>query len=200
MSREIYISSDFHWAHTNLVKGCTTWDISTAKGLAAVRDFETLKEMNETLVANINSTVSKDDELYFLGDWSFGGIENVQLFRDQINCNRIHFLFGNHDHHIRDKRNGLYRLFQSTSDYKELNWGSGKSSTNIILFHYPIAEWNRIARGAYMLHGHRHSKGPAIFGEGRIMDVGICGSPGFKPYHLDEVINTLSVKKILKHH
>ena len=197
---EIYITSDSHYNHQNLCKGTTSWDTSTAKGLAAVRDYETLEEMNDALVNNINAVVSKDDILYHLGDWSFGGIDKVEIFREKINCNRVHLLFGNHDQNIKDRRNGLHRLFESTSDYKELNWGSGKSSTNIILFHYPIAEWNRIARGAYMLHGHRHSKGPAIFGEGRIMDVGICGSPGFKPYHLDEVINTLSVKKILKHH
>ena len=39
-----------------------------------------------------------------------------------------------------------------------------------------------------MLHGHQHLKGDVRFGEGRRMDVGMCGSPEFRPYHIDEVL------------
>jgi hypothetical protein len=48
--------------------------------------------------------------------------------------------------------------------------------------------------GAYMLHGHQHLKGDAIFGQGRRMDVGLCGTEstiGFRPYHLEEIITLL---------
>ena len=58
--------------------------------------------------------------------------------------------------------------------------------------------------GAYMLHGHQHLKGDNIFGGGKRMDVGLCGSPEFRPYHIEEIMQILDDRnepmKILDHH
>jgi hypothetical protein len=42
-----------------------------------------------------------------------------------------------------------------------------------------------------MLHGHQHLKGDQRFGNGKRMDIGMCGHPEFRPYNLDEIIDTL---------
>ena len=45
-----------------------------------------------------------EDTLYHLGDWSFGGIENIWNFRKRINCKNIYLVPGNHDHHIKKNK------------------------------------------------------------------------------------------------
>ena len=98
--QELFFTSDTHYNHANICKATTEW-----KGADhLVRDFNSLHEMNDTLVNNINSMVGEDDVLIHDGDWSFGGIENIWEFRKRIICKNIHLILGNHDHHIeRDK-------------------------------------------------------------------------------------------------
>lgn len=104
---DIWFTSDTHYHHKNIVRGVTEWAGDPAKGAASVqrtRDFKTLEEHDDTLVKNINAVVKPDDILYCLGDWSFGGLEQVWEFRKRLNCRNIHLIFGNHDHHIERNR------------------------------------------------------------------------------------------------
>lgn len=99
----IWLTSDTHFHHKNIVRGTTTWGSDPTKGDASVnhtRDFDTLEEHDEALIKNINAVVMPDDVLYHLGDWSFGGQEQVWNFRKRIYCKNIHLILGNHDHHI----------------------------------------------------------------------------------------------------
>src|SRR6478609_11746681 len=96
---EIYFTSDTHYHHKNIVRGTTTWEFANYDGGAhgepaiAVRDFDTLEEHDDTLVQRINSLVKPNDELWHLGDWSFGGHEQIKIFRDRLNCKNIHLIF-----------------------------------------------------------------------------------------------------------
>ena len=49
--------------------------------------------------------------------------------------------------------------------------------------------------GNYMIHGHQHLRGDERFGNGRRMDIGMCGSDEFRPYHIEEIIAQLEMKK-----
>jgi calcineurin-like phosphoesterase family protein len=42
------------------------------------RDFDSLDKMNTAIVNNINELVGQDDVLIHLGDWSFGGFEQIE--------------------------------------------------------------------------------------------------------------------------
>ena len=100
-NQNLFFTSDTHYGHTNICRGVSTWERS---GPDKTRDFPTLEEMNQTIIDNINSKVGEDDVLVHLGDWSFGGIENIWNLRKGIKCKNIYLVFGNHDHHIaRDK-------------------------------------------------------------------------------------------------
>ena len=204
-NKNVWTTSDTHYDHTNLCKGSTRWDISTPKGLAAVRDFESLKIMNETLVKNINDNVLKNDWLIHLGDWSFGGFEKIEEFREQINCDNIILILGNHDHHIQRNIENVRSLFTRVDRMMDLFVTNDKKKENqFVLCHYPIISWQSMRRGTYMIHGHQHLKGDSRFGQGKRMDVGICGSPEFRPYHIDEVVNLLkdrvSTEPSIDHH
>ena len=83
----IYFSSDFHYSHKNIVKGTSSWPDKTG-----TRDFKTVEEHDNTIIKNINNTVKEDDDLYFIGDWSFGGIKNILICRERINCKNNDFL------------------------------------------------------------------------------------------------------------
>ena len=189
----IYITSDTHYSHRNLCKGVTSWDISTQKGLDAVRDFDTLERMNDTMVNNINSTVEQTDCLIHMGDWSFGGFEKIREFWNRLVCKNIILITGNHDRHIKDNKDNVKELFTHIAKMEEIQIGK-----DVFIFcHYPVDSWMDMNKGTYMIHGHLHNKGNKRFCDHRKMDVGMCGHPEFRPYHIDEVINLLKNKTYL---
>lgn len=196
-SDKIWFTSDTHYGHQNLVRGETLWrDRLGNVPIDHVRDFDTTKQMNEALVNGINSRVESSDWLIHLGDWSFGGYSRIREFRDQINCNNIILILGNHDHHIqRDSHNGPLRsLFQRIESYLEV-FCTHKKTNRFILCHYPISSWNNMHYGSFMLHGHQHLKGESRFGIGRTMDVGMCGAlsvDSLRPYHVSEIFDLLN--------
>jgi len=199
VEKNIWLTSDTHWGHAGICRGATHWRSADENGdkqipLDAVRDFDTVDDMNEAIVENINDCVKENDTLFHLGDWSFDGFESIEEFRRKINCKNIHLILGNHDHHIKNNKRNIRSLFSSVDNYQELMWGSNKKNKKLMLFHYPIISWEHMGRGAYMLHGHQHLKGDLRFGDGRRMDVGIDGNPEFRPYHIDEIIGIFKDK------
>lgn len=95
----IYFTSDTHFGHSNICKETSQW---TDK--SGCRDFRSVEEMNEHIIHSINSVVGQEDTLYHLGDWSFGGIDNIWNLRKRLVCRDIHLVLGNHDQYIRDNR------------------------------------------------------------------------------------------------
>ena len=190
----IFFTSDTHYHHKNIVRGTTEWKgnhggIHNAQNL---RDFDTLEEHDAELVESINSLVKENDILYHLGDWSFGGYDQIELFRRQINCKNIHFIYGNHDHHI-EKDRKLQNLFLSTRHYKEITIEKNR----IILCHFAMRVWNKSHHGSWMLYGHSHGTleqysqpiyGPSDFDpqDYRTMDVGVDTNKLF-PYHYEDI-------------
>ena len=98
--QQLFFTSDTHYNHTNICSATTKW-VPTNRN---TRQFNSLDEMNNTLVNNINEVVGENDILIHLGDWSFGGFDSIAEFRDRINCKNIHLIYGNHDHHIRKNK------------------------------------------------------------------------------------------------
>jgi calcineurin-like phosphoesterase family protein len=181
----IWLTSDTHYAHTNICKGVSNWDFVSRPD--SVRDFKNLSQMNDAIVNNINAKVGKDDTLIHVGDWSFGGFENIELFRSRIVCENIHLILGNHDHHIKHNKGDVKDLFTTVGKMEEITI----AKKLFVFCHYPLDSWEEMRRGTYMIHGHVHTKGDQRFGHGRKMDVGIDGSPDFAPYHIDDIFRIL---------
>lgn len=170
----IHFTSDSHYGHSNIAgPSVSNWE-------SGYRNFSSIFEMNDELVRAFNEQVGPDDTVYHLGDWSFGGIENIWNFRKQLNCNNIHLILGNHDLHIqrnkvlpnvhRDAKGRLVdgpprglddevqaqELFASVSHYKEVF----VEKVRIILCHYAFRVWNKSHHGSWNLHGHSHDSLP----------------------------------------
>ena len=187
--QQLFFTSDTHYMHKNICRGVTNW--TDANDLT--RDFKTLDEMNDRIVNGINMLVGQDDILFHLGDWSFGGFERIEEFRNRINCKNIHLVLGNHDHHIERDREGIRRLFTSVHQYVELEVDK---QYNYVLMHYPIMSWNKMNDGTIHLHGHVHLPPNKILGKGRMMDVGMDGSK-LLPVKMD-TINTIMMFQPIK--
>tara|TARA_R110000868_G_scaffold21698_1_gene90044 strand:+ start:269 stop:931 length:663 start_codon:yes stop_codon:yes gene_type:complete len=192
--RKVFVTSDTHYGHKNICRGVTAWRLPDGSvPIDQTRDFDTIEQMNESIISGINSVVGEDDVLIHLGDWSFGGFENIQKFRDRIVCKEIHLILGNHDHHIQNNRGDCQELFASVNRSTTMSY----KSTTFELFHYPIASWENLNRGVIHLHGHVHLPTNLRFGKGKKMDVGMDGHPTFGVYDMDDIIRMMDKRDIV---
>ena len=176
----IFISADFHAFHTNI---CGP---KVSQWKSGYRNFDSVKDMNEAIVSSINKDVKYDDILYFLGDWSFGGHENIPKLRQMLNVQNIILVFGNHDQHIRK----MYKhLFTETH---ELLYKKFDKSPLIVMCHNALRVGEGSHRGNICLYGHSHHTLPEI---GKSMDVGWCKYRRALP--LEEILEIMSKRQIV---
>jgi calcineurin-like phosphoesterase family protein len=179
----IYFCSDLHYGHANICLGTSKWVDKNTN----CRKFNTIEEMNETIVKSINLVVKEGDILYHLGDWSFGGWENIWGLRKKIICNHIIQINGNHDKLIEkdkffpflEKQNDIIyeiydkKYYHQFDAIKKENDVTAKDlfekvyngrvviyieGQQIILDHYPYEEWENMQDGTWHLYGHCHHK------------------------------------------
>ena len=129
--------------------------------------------------------------------------ENIKKFREQLNCQEIHLIFGNHDQHITPVDSPYRSLFASCSYVKELKLNIDRKygivgKQMIFLSHYGHRVWNKSHHGAIHLFGHSHGTLPMF---GKSMDVGV-DTNNLYPYHLDEIMDIMFKRKveIIDHH
>lgn len=146
----IYFISDTHYHHSNICSGTSEWSDKDR-----CRIFSTLSEHDDWIVNFINKTVGVDDELYHLGDWSFGGEDQIRKFRDRIICQNIHLICGNHDHHISDHPDRYSDIFKSITVHPGIKFIT-VNKQKIIMSHYAARTWYADNKGSWMLYGHSH--------------------------------------------
>ena len=85
--------------------------------------------MNTALVQNWNSVVHHDDEVYHLGDVSFGNEQETNSVLSRLYGHK-HLVLGNHDYP--KMMNMFKRHFETIDNYKVLNY----DKWYFVLFHY----------------------------------------------------------------
>lgn len=137
-AHEIFFTSDTHFFHPRMVNQ---------------RGFPSFEEMHEVIIRNWNNVVSTSDEVYLLGDFSFGNVSDSIAILEQLN-GHIHFIKGNHDK-TADK---IKHLFESYADYKHLKVydNETKMQQRIMLSHYSFQVWDASHHGSWNLYGHSH--------------------------------------------
>jgi calcineurin-like phosphoesterase family protein len=193
-NQNIFFTSDSHFSHSGICRGVSHWS-----DLRGTRDFRSLGEMNDAIVAEINAVVGPNDYLVHLGDWSFGGFESIEEFRSKIICKNIIIFLGNHDHHIKNNREGIQEIFKEVAFYDilEIRRPKGKETEKYKFFcsHFPVASWEDMGRGVPHLHGHVHLPPNLKIHEGRAMDVGVDGN-NLKPYSLNEILKIMKDRPV----
>jgi len=179
----IYFTSDLHFGHTNIIKYCN-------------RPFESIEDMDKTLIQNWNAAVGHEDETYILGDFTMRGPGHAKAYISALNGKK-YLILGNHDLFLQDfgETDGW---FEWVRDYAVIEHAGVK----LILFHYPIVEWFGFGKGSVHLHGHLHNA-PSVDTwnpkNSRVFNVGVdvCG---YKPISIDEIIGRANKIPITKRH
>jgi calcineurin-like phosphoesterase family protein len=176
----IFFTSDHHHRHINISgPKLTKWN-------SGYRNFESLEEMSDTIINNLNSMAKYGDKVYLLGDVIMGSNPEYHLpvIMNKINCKDITLIYGNHDKVIR-KNVHLQQLFNGCYDYLEVRI----NKQLFVLCHYAFGVWNEMGRGSINCYAHSHNNYTRNIG--RQIDVGV-DTNGFYPYHIDEIIEKMN--------
>lgn len=150
----IYITSDTHFNHANILK----YEAET-------RPFETVEEMNETIINNWNSVVAEDDTIYVCGDMFMGMLDKIEPIINRLK-GKIILVRGNHD-----TKNRLEIYKTLGIEIHDIAYISYKGRF-FILCHFPIAsqEFINMVRKdnseVVVLYGHIHSNAPKGYVDG----------------------------------
>lgn len=167
----IFFTSDLHLNHRNVIK-------------LSNRPFVSIEQMKEKIIENWNNKVSHNDIVYVLGD-VFWNLNSKEIQEIMIRLNGVKYLvIGNHDRKTHNRKSNCW---EDMMDYHELVL----DGIQVVLSHYPFAEWHGCWRGSVMLHGHVH--GTFDFStlntphkNKRIFDVGVDVN-NFTPISWDEI-------------
>jgi calcineurin-like phosphoesterase family protein len=191
VDQNIFFLSDTHFSHRNICRGTTHWS-----DIDDTRNFDSLEEMDNCIIDNINKNVQENDILFHLGDFSFFGHENVKKFRQKILCKNIILIYGNHDENL--KANKPFEdgslpqdLFSSCQDYLEVII----DRQHMCLFHFPQEVWNNNHDKVSSIHIHGHCHGKLSNVRKDRIDIGIDNifklTGEYKPVSFKEVIELI---------
>lgn len=138
----IYLVSDTHFNHKNIIEYCH-------------RPFRGIEEMNQALISNWNSVVSHEDKVYHLGDFAMAHYKEgqkesykqayIRTCKDllaQLNGHKT-IILGNHD--------------AKSNTCRECGWEAVEKQVILdgyLLTHRPCVPTGYVAN----IHGHVHDK------------------------------------------
>lgn len=135
--REIFIVSDTHFGHGNMLKFT-----DSATGARIRPLWESADEMDEYMIQKWNEVVRDEDIIYHLGDVYFrNGAEILPRLRG-----RKRLILGNHDN---GKDQNLHKHFEKIMMWRMF------PEFNCLLTHVPVHE-SALFKVEYNLHGHIH--------------------------------------------
>lgn len=166
-----WITSDLHFFHSNIIEHCNR--------------PTTIFSHNEWIINILNSYIGVNDTVYHCGDFGFGKeatFENLKMILSKLNGTWL-FIVGNHD-----KENQLKAIckevkgkHQVLGSYYERRY-NGK---DLIMFHYPIENWNKQRYNSIHFHGHLHNNKTKLYIKNRY---NICFDVEFRPFLITEFI------------
>ena len=194
--QRVWFTSDFHYYHGKPF-------------ILGPRKYGTLTEAMQDLKHKWTQYVGPNDIVINLGDLIVGaGDKTTEAMYEMLAlpCGHHYFLWGNHNAGVQqfyDEAKAdlgfaadveVYPLtlpgynFTFLGHYAEIQ----VDRHPVVLSHYPIASWNDISKGAYMLHGHCHRNLKDDLNIKRL-DVGWDWQK--RPVEWNEIVRELSPRK-----
>ena len=173
--------ADMHLGHENII----SYDR---------RPFLSVNEMNRVLINNWNRKVGQEDDVYIIGDFSYRSETDPVWYLEQLKGKK-HLIQGNHDGQwLRDGRAMSYLV----SVDKMLFVRDGRD--NIVLCHFPIAEWNGFRHGSWHIYGHIHGwksrTSDFMDAQRKALNAG-CMLNGYEPVTFEELVKNHKKKSSL---
>ena len=185
-----YYIADTHFGHANCIKFDN-------------RPFETVDEMDNTIMQNWNAVVQKEDHVYIIGDFMFRSGLDITCYTKRLN-GHLHLIRGNHD-----KRSANYeKEFETVDDILTITDTVYGNKRSVTMCHYWIPFTSGQRHGEFMLHGHTHISKEHIVEEElkqHIRDNGIrceaynvgCMFQNYFPQTLEQIIERQERKIVL---
>lgn len=172
MNGRILFIADLHLGSERIIRLCH-------------RPFRSVEEQNEIIASNWQKSVKNDDVVYLLGDIAEGDYELSVRILSRLPGRKI-LVVGNHDDEESISHYRRAGIFESIVPYAKDHQGQ----TEIILFHYPIMDWENRQFGSCLVYGHIHNKDlPEIRDYYKDKPCFNCGADviGFTPRTLEEL-------------
>jgi calcineurin-like phosphoesterase family protein len=148
--------------------------------------------MDRMMIQEWNERVLPDDTVYHLGDVAFTSADKAGNILQQLNGRKI-LIEGNHDRKLLTQRQ-FRDCFAEVHQYLRLV----HDGTVVVMFHYPIQEWDQMHRGAVHFHGHVHGKLTGLE-RYRVRDAGMDAT-GQIVWNLDDAVRDALRGEIKTHH
>ena len=181
----IYLTSDLHLNHTR-------------EFIYRPRGFNSVEEMNETIIERFNATVSSDDDVYILGDICLGGgtlevLAANKALIERLN-GKLHIIRGNHD---TNPRIAMYETCANVVEPVKYADMIHYKKYHFYLSHYPTMTANLEAESLHQctlnLFGHTHQNRNFYNDIPMYYHVGV-DSHNCYPVLLDDIINEMKEK------
>jgi calcineurin-like phosphoesterase family protein len=138
----IFFTSDHHFSHANIIRYCN-------------RPFASVEEMDQELIRRWNQTVSPDDTVYYLGDFSLS-LAAVESITPQLYGRKI-LIMGNHDlcHPVNKKRASVGRELYLRAGFHHLPYLTPTAPDK---YSGKFDKFRPKNEGGWLLCGHVHEK------------------------------------------
>jgi calcineurin-like phosphoesterase family protein len=182
MSKNIWVISDHHFNHKNIIK------FTGLDGKLMRPGFDNIDHMNQHMVEMHNSVVKPGDKVYFGGD--FGDPEFANLLVGQ---KRI--IVGNHDNQVH-KFVGKFKKIMAWRRFR-----IDEDEIDFVITHFPILLGGPSIPNRrnieFNVHGHIHEKVVLTpKGEQDLRYVNICVEQlNYTPMHIDDLAVNLRKRK-----
>ena len=167
---ETFLTADTHFGHSNIIRH-------------AHRPFNSIEEHDEFIIKQWNQTVNKGDTVYILGDFAWKQHNHYLM---ALNGSKI-LIKGSHD-----KMN-----IDCLRNFSEVHNGMLIKAINKVRFimtHCAMLVWEGSHYNSINCHGHSHQRLEER-DDVRRMDVGVDGSPDYRPLNVNFIIYKMSLKK-----
>lgn len=182
----VWFTSDHHFGHENII-GYTN------------RPYHGVGEMNADMVARWNACILPDDDVYVLGDFAMGNLDDSLSLVGQLNGTK-RLIPGNHDKMFRRNTQAYINAVNKYFDAGFTNVLEGVVQfPEWTLCHFPFRgdgeeydsrhlDYRPDDAGQLLLHGHTHGMWRKL---GRMIDVGVDAWGGY-PVSWKEIDDTFN--------
>ena len=162
---KIFFAADLHFGHRRIL------EFKPGRPFADRGDIDA---HDEFVIGQWNDTIAPRDRVYILGDLCLKSVDGARRLLERPN-GRKYLVAGNHDSCLRGLGNYFVKVSQiMTLTVRRGNYPFLGSDREIVMCHYPLADWPGRESGAINLHGHCHGSFDALNRESRLrrFDVG----------------------------
>ena len=175
----IYFISDTHFNHFNFLT------FKDEGGERIRKEFESVQEMDETIIERWNDRVKEGDTIYHLGDVFLGKRENLDPIMSRL-TGRKRLILGNHD-----DAKVMSQYFSKIMSWRYFSTDVTGCNLTFMACHYPLHP--DTVRGGYKgeglgfnfcLHGHMHQR---LINDPTYINVCVENT-GYAPVSMDEIV------------